>query len=186
MAVNVMSRQLLLRILVGCVCCAAASCASAPPIPLRASPSSLQALVGEWDGTYTSRDTGRSGSLWFKLIAGEDHAHGDVLMTPRGRTDSYHRYPPSGWPSTGRPTGLTEVLAIQFAHAADGTVDGRLEPYLGSGVPMRSRDDLSRPAARRSNRRNVQHTARRHRSGERTVGRVSQTSGVTPDSGGPS
>jgi hypothetical protein len=56
---------------------AVANCASAPPIPIQASPSSLQALVGEWDGSYTSRDTGRSGSLWFKLIAGEDHAPPD-------------------------------------------------------------------------------------------------------------
>lgn len=124
------SRRLLLRIMFGGICCAAvASCASAPPIPIRASPSSLQALVGEWDGSYTSRDTGRSGSLWFKLVAGEDHAHGDVLMTPRGRTEPYFRYPPSGWPSAGRPIDLTEVLTIQFVHAADGRLDGRLEPY---------------------------------------------------------
>lgn len=119
----------LLRILVGCVCSAAmASCASAPPIPIQGSPRALLALAGEWDGTYTSRDSGRNGSIWFKLIAGEDHAHGDVLMTPRGRTQPYYRYPPSGWPVAGPPADLTQV-SIQFVHASDGTVDGRLEPY---------------------------------------------------------
>lgn len=120
----------LLRILLAGVCSTAvAGCASAPPIPLQGSPPALIALAGEWDGTYTSRDTGRSGSIWFKLIAGEDHAHGDVLMTPRGRTEPYHRYPPSGWPRAERPADLTQVLTIQFVHASDGTVGGLLEPY---------------------------------------------------------
>ena len=120
----------LLRILLAGVCNAAvAGCASAPPVPLRGSPPAVIALAGEWDGTYTSRDTGRSGSIWLKLTAGEDHAHGDVLMTPRGRTEPYYRYPSSGWPAAGPPADLTQVLTIQFVHASDGTVDGRLEPY---------------------------------------------------------
>ena len=119
----------LLRILVGVGGAAVASCASAPTIPLQGSPPALTALAGEWDGTYASRDTGRTGSIWFKLIAGDDHAHGDVLMTPRGHTEPYYRYPPSGWPAAGPPADVTHVLTIQFAHVSDGTVDGRLEPY---------------------------------------------------------
>lgn len=93
------------------------------------SPAEFQALVGEWDGTYTSRDTGRSGSIWFKLIAREDHAHGDVLMTPRGHMEPYYRYPPNGWLPGERPADVTQILTIQFVHASAGTVDGRLEPY---------------------------------------------------------
>ena len=122
--------QAVLTILVVGVCSAApASCASGPPIPLQGSPPAFMTLAGEWDGTYTSRDTGRNGSIWFELIAGEDHAHGDVLMTPRGRTEPYYRYPRTGWPGTGRPADLTQVLTIQFVRASDGTVGGRLEPY---------------------------------------------------------
>lgn len=65
--------------------------------PLQGSPPSVIALAGEWDGIYTKRHRAKW-IVWFKLIAGEDHAHGDVLMTPRGRMEPYYRYPPSGWP----------------------------------------------------------------------------------------
>jgi hypothetical protein len=125
MAVN----RWLRRMLLGSICTLAAACVSGPPIAIQGSPSSLQALVGEWDGTYTSRDTGRSGSIWFKLIAGEDHAHGDVLMTPKGWTHSYYRYRPHSRPSVNHPADLTQALTIQFVHTADGTIDGHLEPY---------------------------------------------------------
>jgi hypothetical protein len=108
---------------------AVTGCATSPPIAIEASPTAIHSLVGEWDGTYTSRDTGRSGSIWFKLVAGEDHAHGDVLMTPRGRRDPYHRSPPTAGSLPDRPADLTQVLTIQFVHTAEGTVDGRLEPY---------------------------------------------------------
>ena len=128
-----MPRRLLPPLAVGAICCA--SCVSAPPIPVDASPSSLNALVGEWDGRYTGADTGRGGSLWFKLVAGDDHAHGDVLMIPRGRREPYYRYPPSGWPLAGQPADVTHLLAIQFVHAADGRLDGRLEPYWDPDCP---------------------------------------------------
>lgn len=119
-----------LPLLVGAMLSAAiAGCASAPPIPIQASPAAFQALEGEWDGTYTSRDTGRSGSIWFKLIAGEDHAHGDVLMRARGRREPYYRHQPNQWPAVKRPADVAQVLTIQFVHASGGTVDGRLEPY---------------------------------------------------------
>jgi hypothetical protein len=52
-------------------------CASAVPlVPLQGAPSDLVSLVGEWQGEYTSPTSGRSGLIWFTLIAGEDHAHG--------------------------------------------------------------------------------------------------------------
>ena len=37
-------------------------------------------LAGEWDGTYSSQETGRAGSIIFHLKAGTDSAYGDVLM----------------------------------------------------------------------------------------------------------
>lgn len=113
----------------GMLAAGVAACASAPIIPVEASRADFDALVGEWDGTYTSRDTGRSGSIWFKLIAGEDHAHGDVLMTARGRSEPYYRYPPNDWPASGRPGGAPQVLTIRFVRASAGTVDGRLDTY---------------------------------------------------------
>jgi len=41
-----------------------------------------RSLSGEWEGTYSSEQTGRSGSIMFHLKAGTDSAWGDVLMIP--------------------------------------------------------------------------------------------------------
>jgi hypothetical protein len=113
----------------GLLAVGAAACATAPPIPVEASRADIESLVGEWDGTYSSRDTGRSGSIWFKLSAGEDHAHGDVLMIPLGRLEPYYRYlPDSRWPAGERP-GATRALTIRIAHLSGSLLDGRLDPY---------------------------------------------------------
>lgn len=107
----------------------AAACATAPPIPVNASPAEIESLAGEWDGTYSSQDTGRSGSIWFKLISGEDHAHGDVLMIARGRMEPYYRYPPDDrWRGAERPD-MSRALTIRFAHLSRGLLDGQLDPY---------------------------------------------------------
>jgi hypothetical protein len=94
-----------LPLLVGAMLSAAiAGCASAPPIPIQASPAAFQALEGV-------------------------HAHGDVLMRARGRREPYYRHQPNQWPAVKRPADVAQVLTIQFVHASGGTVDGRLEPY---------------------------------------------------------
>ena len=41
------------------------------------------ALVGEWMGSYSSDETGRTGSMVFTLAAGSDSAFGDVVMVPQ-------------------------------------------------------------------------------------------------------
>lgn len=46
-----------------------------------------------WGGTYASRDTGHGGSIWFKLIGGDDHAHGDVLMIGEDRRMAFDSTP---------------------------------------------------------------------------------------------
>jgi hypothetical protein len=104
------------------------ACASAsPPVRLEATPTDLQALVGEWEGEYSSAATGRSGSIVFKLVAGEDHAHGDVVMIPTG---SHQPYVPIGQTTGGMATrDLPQVLSIRFVRAAGGGVSGSLEPY---------------------------------------------------------
>lgn len=109
---------------------ALASCATAPSVPVRGTPAAVAPLAGEWSGTYSSRATGRSGSIWFRLIDGEDHAHGDVLMTDSGTASAYGRHAPDRYPyrseqSPAPPTFLT----IRFVRAADGVVDGVLDPY---------------------------------------------------------
>lgn len=112
------------------------ACASAPAIPLRGPVADFAKLAGEWDGRYTSLDAGRSGSLWFTLIAGEDHAHGDVQMTPDGAVP-YGRYGLGDYPHAPQPD-MPRFLTIRFVRAIGDAVDGRLDPYWDPSCPCRA------------------------------------------------
>ena len=103
-----------------------AGCASVPSTtPISGNPAAIDQLAGEWEGVYTSEETGRSGSIAFVLRAGSDTARGDVVMMPRHALDasgSSERYP--------RATGATaELLTIRFVFVSDGEVRGVLDPY---------------------------------------------------------
>lgn len=64
---------------------AAAGCASnRAPVPVTGERAELAAMAGRWEGWYRSDETGRSGSIVFRLTAGGDSAAGDVVMTPAG------------------------------------------------------------------------------------------------------
>ena len=107
-----------------------AACAPAPqtPVPLTGSPADVAALIGRWDGSYSSAATGRSGSISFTLAASGDTAYGDVIMIPRGfgrpLQASGHGTSP-GDPPAARST----VLTIRFVRVAQGRVNGTLAPY---------------------------------------------------------
>jgi hypothetical protein len=116
----------------------ALACASAPPVRVSGSRADLESIAGEWTGTYSSPDTGREGSIWFKLIAGEDHAHGDVLMTPRGRSQPYRRYGPPGMTADQGPA---EFLSIRFVKVSGQEVAGTLEPYLDPDCDCEARTE---------------------------------------------
>src|SRR2546428_8302678 len=62
------------------------ACAAAhqPAVPLAGTARDVAALAGQWEGSYASAATGRSGSISFTLSAGSDSAFGDVIMIPRG------------------------------------------------------------------------------------------------------
>jgi hypothetical protein len=102
------------------------ACGPTPPIQLGGSPADVEALAGEWTGAYTSRDSSREGTIWFKLVAGEDHAHGDVLMTPRDQSEAYARLKSGELP--GR-RDAPQFLSIRFVAISRGEVRGSLEPY---------------------------------------------------------
>lgn len=107
------------------------ACATAPsPVPVVADPVDAGRMAGEWSGSYRSPDTGRSGSIVFRLEAGRDTAFGDVVMIPRGSTEGYA--PADGWDEERFGTssdGGPEVLRIAFVLFRGGTVTGTLEPY---------------------------------------------------------
>ena len=91
---------------------ALAACSSTPaPVPVAGKTGDLQQLAGEWEGEYSSEATGRSGTIVFKLAPGEDHAHGDVLMIPRGGAEPFRRMD-SSWPEAAHVPG--QLLVIRF------------------------------------------------------------------------
>jgi hypothetical protein len=107
-------------------------CASlAPPIRLEATPGALEVLTGEWYGDYAVKGPyGRRGTIAFTLAAGEDHAHGDVLMIPEGATRGYMRvFGEDPWVHARAVARHSQVLTIRFVRAADGFLDGQLDPY---------------------------------------------------------
>jgi hypothetical protein len=103
----------------------------APRVEVLGTPGGLARLSGEWWGEYIGdRDHARHGSIAFKLVAGEDHAHGDVLMIPEGLGRPYGR---NQWDEPGTPPHELEqrsrMLEIRFVMVTENTVNGVLGPY---------------------------------------------------------
>jgi hypothetical protein len=107
----------------------ALGCASTPAaVPVEGTASDLSALAGRWEGEYESAATGRLGSITFELTAGQDHAHGDVLMIPRGSDAPYRPAPRTGG-DPASPGAISQLLTIRFVKAEGGKVSGTLDPY---------------------------------------------------------
>ena len=106
------------------------ACHSTPPspVPLVGDAASLNRLVGAWEGSYQSPAVGRAGSVVFTLVAGEDHAHGDVVMVPRGATRPLRPATAPGM-SAADSTQMAQVLTIRFVLASGDSVSGTLTPY---------------------------------------------------------
>jgi len=97
----------------------AACAANPPPVPVRGPAQDVSALAGEWRGEYWSAESGRSGSIHFRLEAGPDTAQGDVLMVPAGQAHTHPegRHPPSEFPT------------IRFVRVLGDRVRGVLDTY---------------------------------------------------------
>jgi|SRR5688572_9357423 hypothetical protein len=104
----------------------AACGAPSTPVPVAGTSTDLQSLAGEWTGEYSSTETGRSGSIVFRLTAGTDSATGDVMMGPQGGVAG----PGGSGASTPEGARPTKVLTIRFVQVEGGTVRGRLDPYV--------------------------------------------------------
>lgn len=81
-----------------------------------------ESLEGQWDGTYSSQQTGRTGSILFRLKAGTDSAFGDVVMIPAQVEEIW---PPANElvPQAHHPT--PRLLRISFVQCEPGKVSDR-------------------------------------------------------------
>jgi hypothetical protein len=87
---------------------------------------SIARLVGEWQGTYESPETGRSGAISFVLRAASDTAQGEILITVRpvpaiDTDNAAHQQHSMATP----PPPVT----IRFVVVRGDEVSGTLDPY---------------------------------------------------------
>ncbi len=94
-----------------------------PPVPVTGDPEARGVLAGEWSGSYQGRESGRSGSLFFRLGAGADTARGDVLMAPVARMH------PAVETEEWEREVASPLLTIRFVRAEGNLVYGRLDEY---------------------------------------------------------
>ncbi len=111
----------------GCSCLSSACAARQPPVPVVGPVRDVAALAGEWAGEYSSRETGRSGSISFVLDARGDTAYGDVIMIPRGLGQPLTAWRNEAPSATERPH--PEALTISFVRVQGNEVSGVLAPY---------------------------------------------------------
>ena len=95
-----------------------------PGIELASSDFDLNPLVGQWRGSFSSAQTGRTGTIAFNLNAGESAATGSVVMfaKPDSLLDPEERELAANVPDR-------TVLQIHFLRKEGGTVSGGLNPY---------------------------------------------------------
>ena len=96
-----------------------------PPVPVTGSPHERSTLEGEWIGEYRSVETGRSGSIWFKLDAGRDTALGDIIMVPLNASPIRTQPTVAESPVTMHP----QPLSIRFVHVSGNSVIGTIDLY---------------------------------------------------------
>lgn len=80
-------------------------------------------LAGEWEGSFQSPQTGRSGTILFHFGAGSDSASGTVLMTP------FRDSNPSAVVDVGTSRAMSRALRITYVWCGGSEVTGRLDPY---------------------------------------------------------
>lgn len=115
------------RVMAGLVILAVASACATITARVPVEGPSVTELIGDWEGVYSSRETGRSGSILFRLHALADTAQGTVFMESRPSDEPANtgvvRVPESARTPAATP------LFIRFVRVRDLEVRGILEPY---------------------------------------------------------
>ena len=101
------------------------------PVPVEGTAADLTQLAGRWVGDFSSVETGRSGSIVFRLSATGDSAYGDVLMNPADLAYRGQARDPSAAPGAvpTAPAPAPQWIEIRFVRVSGGRVSGTLKPY---------------------------------------------------------
>ena len=85
----------------------------------------------------------RTGTITFTVLAGEDHAHGDVLMVPDGASGMSRRYPPyEPPPPAWAVEHLPQTIAFWLVRLDGRVVSGSTEQYWDPGPRVPSASGL--------------------------------------------
>ncbi|MDE3127007.1 MAG: hypothetical protein KGL38_03320 [Gemmatimonadota bacterium] len=104
------------------------------PVPVQGEPAAIEALAGDWTGSYAGDQSGRSGSITFRISEHGDSAFGDVLMVPAQGIGPR----PVDVPAEHlRHARSPQSLAIRFVALVDHRVRGTLEPYVAPDCECR-------------------------------------------------
>ena len=100
------------------------------PVPVVGTATDLTQLAGRWVGDFSSVETGRSGSIVFRLSATGDSAYGDVSMNPTDMANRGQARDPSAAPvAPNAPPPSPQWIEIRFVRITEGRVSGTLKPY---------------------------------------------------------
>lgn len=109
---------------------AAAACGwRRTPVPVITDTGSTALLVGNWSGEYSSKETGRVGSISFELTSEKDTAYCDVLMIPKTEVNPQGNLSGPAAIQGGRLQAAPEPLRIRFVRVGEQRVSGTLDPY---------------------------------------------------------
>lgn len=99
------------------------------PVPIISDSGSTALLVGDWSGEYSSRETGRSGSISFELASEKDTAYCDIVMVPKVPTLQVVTRDRAEGP-VAASSAPAQPLKIRFIRLGEGRVSGTLDPYV--------------------------------------------------------
>lgn len=95
--------------------------------PVSGTPPAISRLAGDWQGDYSSSESGRRGLITFRLRAGADTAEGDVIMQSGAAADpSAPNASPVPWDALRT---VQQQLSIRFVFVSENEVTGVLNPY---------------------------------------------------------
>jgi len=98
------------------------------PVTLQGLSVDIDELAGEWSGEYSSQESGRSGSIVFKIVPQLDTAYGDVVMISNAGSPLVAADAPNGVHQM-HSTSAT-ILRVAFVRVMGEEVKGTLEPYV--------------------------------------------------------
>lgn len=99
-----------------------------PQVTVQGDPGWVAELVGRWEGSYESEQTGREGTLQFELTAVGDTARGEILMLPALGEEPYQGSN-RGEPRERRPVRTPTLIPIRFVKVEEAQVLGQLDGY---------------------------------------------------------